>query len=181
MRGCPPITRSACATSPGARPQGGQALDELAHLRTAQRAHGDLVQERLRTRNGIATGHEESAPRRGLCDPFQPEAHIGVQIGTAADRQVLLEVVKHQHDRIPGKGFAEQTEPKLVVEVPGNQQSRSAARFRSVGPGERGAHAGGDRPQIEAAGVGGHAPAILRQSLHRSAGKSRSCRRRRGP
>ena len=177
-------------------PQLRQALHQLAGLGRAERADGDLMEVGLHARDGVAAGKEQSATRRVLGQLSEKPADVGVEEGTAAHGEVLLEAVEHQHYGIFGQGLAEEMEVCSVVEVSRQQQgglllqlvafglmeacsvvevSRQQQgglllQLVAFGLEEHRAQAGGDRPQVEATRVCGHPPAVLLEPLHHAPG-----------
>ena len=136
-------------------PQLRQALHQLAGLGRAERADGDLMEVGLHARDRVAAGEEQSATRRVLGQQSEEQADVGVEEGTAAHGEVLLEVVEHQHHGIFGQGLAEEMEACSVVEVCRQQQGGLLLQLVAFGsrgaprPGWRRSPAGRSDPRVQ--------------------------------
>ena len=88
----------------------------------------------------------------------------------ATGGKVLFEVVENEQDFFFSQGFGDELQMDLVFHLRVRQQFTEALGF---GPGREqkfGAERDGDAGDIEAADMGGDAPAVFRQPLHGAAG-----------
>ncbi|HYM97672.1 MAG TPA: hypothetical protein VET26_10235, partial [Candidatus Sulfotelmatobacter sp.] len=151
--------------------EAGKTLEQFAALRDTERPNANPVEVDLGTGNGIAAGDQQPAASSARCQQPEVALRIGIAERVATRRQVLLEVVEHEHDRLLGQFLRQKLEADAIVEIGPDEELAALFPGLVAGLQQLDAQRQRDPAEVESSDVRGDEVAILGQALHGPAGQ----------